>query len=156
MNTRYGWSRQAQAVVVVALLLVATTVWSAHSGSHKMVDGVSVYFIIVPAEMVRGHPREHPESEMHGGVLVGENHVMVALFDEKSGERIVGAEVTARVRSGHAPGIEKRLESMAIAGSLIYGNYFYMASPGPYQVDLRIHIPGRNKPVSMRFEWARS
>ena len=106
--------------------------------------------------MVRGHPREHPESEMHGGVPTGENHIMVALFDDKTGERIVGAEITARVRSGHAPDIEKRLESMTIVGSLTYGNYFYMVGSGPYQIELRIHVPGRNKPVSVRFEWARS
>lgn len=154
MKARQGWSLQAFAVA--GLVFVATVVWSAHSGYHKVVDGVSVYFAMVPAEMVRGHPREHPEGEMHGGVPVGENHVMVALFDEKSGERIVGAEVTARIRSGSDPDIEKRLVSMTIAGSLIYGNYFYMVGPGPYQVELRIQAPGRNKPVSMRFEWARS
>ena len=156
MKTIHGWSRQAQAVVVVVLLFVATIAWSAHSGSHKVADGVSAYFTIVPAEMVRGHPREHPESEMHGGVPVGENHIMVALFDDKSGERIAGAEVTARIRSGHAPDTEKRLESMTIDGSLVYGNYFYMVGSGPYQVELRIHVPGRNKPVNMRLEWARS
>jgi hypothetical protein len=154
MKTRHGWSWQA--VVVVGLLLVATAVWGAHSGYHKAVDGVSVYFAIVPAEMVRGHPREHPEGVMHGGVPAGENHIMVALFDEKSGERIVRAEVTARVRGKNAPDIEKRLEPMTIAGSLTYGNYFYMVGSGPYQIELRIQVPGRNKPVSMRFEWARS
>lgn len=153
MKAIHGWSRQV--VVAVGLLFVATVAWSAHSGYHKVADGVSVYFTIVPAEMVRGHPREHPESEMHGGVPIGENHVMVALFDEKSGERIVGAEVTARVRDGHALDAGKRLEPMMIDGSLIYGNYFYMVGSGSYQVDLRIHIPGRNKPVNMQFEWAR-
>lgn len=148
------WSRQA--VVVAGLLLAATAAWSADSGYHKVAGGVSVYFGIVPAEIVRGHPREHPESEMHGGVPAGENHIMVALFDDKTGERIVRAEVVARVRGGRAPEVEKRLESMTIAGSLTYGNYFYMAGSGPYQIELRIYAPGRNKPISMRFEWARS
>ncbi len=154
MKARHEWSRQA--VVIVGLLFVANAVWGAHSSYHKVADGVSVYFAIVPAEMVRGHPREHPEGEMHGGVPAGENHVMAALFDEKSGERIVRAEVTARVRGGNAPDIEKRLEPMTIAGSLTYGNYFYMVGSGPYQIELRIHAPGRNKPVSMRFKWPRS
>ncbi len=154
MKAKHGWSRQA--VVMVGLLLVVTAVWGAHSSYHKVVDGVSVYFAIVPAEMVRGHPREHPEGEMHGGVPAGENHIMVALFDEKSGERIVRAEVTARVRGKDAPDIEKRLEPMTIAGSLTYGNYFYMAGSGPYRVELRIYAIGRDKPVSVRFEWARS
>lgn len=154
MKAKQAWSRQA--VMGVGLLLVATAAWSAHSGIHKVADGVSVYFAIVPAEIVRGHPREHPESEMHGGVPAGENHIMVALFDDKTGERIVRAEVVARVRGGRAPEVEKRLESMTIAGSLTYGNYFYMVGSGPYQIELRINAPGRNKPISMRFEWARS
>lgn len=154
MKAGHGWSRQA--VVVVGLLFAVTAVWSAHSGYHKVVDGVSVYFAIVPAELVRGHPREHPESEMHGGVPAGESHVMVALFDDKTGDRITRAEVTARVRGGHVATIEKRLEPMTIAGSLTYGNYFPMGGSGPYQVELRIYAPGRNKPISMRFEWARS
>lgn len=154
MKARQACSRQA--VVVVGLLLVATAAWSADNSYHKVANGVSVYFGIVPAELVRGHPREHPEGEMHGGVPAGENHIMVALFDDKTGERITRAQVTARVSGGHAAGIEKRLEPMTIAGSLTYGNYFYMGGSGPYQVELRIYAPGRNKPISMRFEWARS
>ena len=67
MKAIHGWHWQV--VVAVALLLVATVVWSAHSGYYKATDGVSVYFSVVPAEMVRGHPREHPESEMHGGAI---------------------------------------------------------------------------------------
>lgn len=63
MKAIHGWGRQV--VVAVALLFMTTTAWSAHSGYHKVVDGGA----IVPAEMVRGHPREHPESEMHGGVV---------------------------------------------------------------------------------------
>lgn len=150
---RTGLMTTAVLAGVIGLVAVA---WGVHSSYHKVADGVSVYFAIVPAEMVRGHPREHPEGEMHGGVPEGENHIMVALFDDKTGERITRAEVTARVRGGRAASIEKRLESMTIAGSLTYGNYFYMGGSGPYQVELHIYAPGRNKPISMRFEWARS
>ena len=154
MNAKRGWERQA--VVVAILLLAATMVWGAHSGYHKVADGVAVYFAIVPAEMVRGHPREHPEGEMHSSVPTGENHIMIALFDDKTGKRIVRAEVSARVSGGHASSIEKRLESMVIAGNQTYGNYFPMTGSGPYTIDLRIYAPGRNKPISMRFEWSRS
>ncbi len=154
MKAIHVWSRQT--VVIVGLFLAATAAWSADNSYHKVTDGVSVYLGIVPAELVRGHPREHPESEMHGGVPTGENHIMVALFDDKTGERIVRAEVTARVSSGRASIMEKRLEPMTIAGSLTYGNYFYMSGSGPYQVELRIYAPGRSKPISMRFEWART
>ena len=154
MKAVYKWGRRA--TVAVGLLLMATTVWSEHSGYHKVVDGMSVYFTIIPAEMVRGHSREHPESEMHGGVPAGESHIMVALFDDKTGERIMRTEITARVSGGHAENIEKRLDPMVIGGSLTFGNYFSLGGSGPYQVELRIDAPGQNKPISVRFEWARS
>lgn len=143
-------------VIVTGLLLATVTAWSADNSYHKVADGVSVYFGIVPAEIVRGHPREHPEGTMHGGVPAGESHIVAALFDDKTGERITGARIIARVSGGQASSIEKRLEAMTIAGSLTYGNYFYMGGSGPYRIELRIYAPGRNKPISMRFEWSRS
>lgn len=145
-----------QVVVAAVLLFLTAAVLGADNRYHKVADGVSVYFGIVPAEIVRGHPREHPESEMHGGAPEYDRHVMVALFDDKTGERITGAEVTARVSGGHASSIEKRLEPMVIAGSVTYGNYFPMMDTGPYQIELRISVPGRTKPIHMRFEWART
>ena len=34
---------------------------------------------------------------MHGGVEVGASHLTVALFQDKTGERIIEAEVSARI-----------------------------------------------------------
>lgn len=153
MNARHGVTLR---MAGVALLLVAVAAWGTDYSYHKVASGVSVFLGIVPAEIVRGHPREHPESEMHGGAPEYDRHVMVALFDEKTGERITGAEVTARVSGGRASSVEKRLEPMVIAGSLTYGNYFPMLDAGPYQIELRIYAPGSNKPIHMRFEWSRS
>lgn len=138
----------------VALWFMAAPVNA--GGYQQVVDGVAIYFGIVPAEVVRGHPREHPEGEMHGGVPAGESHIMVALFDAKSGERITRAEVKVRVSGGPASSTEKRLEPMLIAGSQTYGNYFAMVGPGPYQIELHLRLPGRTKPIRARFEWSRS
>lgn len=141
-------------IAAVALWFMAAP--ASAGGYQQVVDGAAIYFGIVPAEVVRGHPREHPEGEMHGGVPAGESHIMVALFDAKTSERIVRAEVTARVSGGHASSIEKRLETMVISGSQTYGNYFAMTGPGPYQIELHVRLPGRTKPVRARFEWSRS
>jgi|GEM_PF-3638847 len=154
MKVVHEWRRQT--VAAACLLFVVSLAWSAHSGFHKVVDGVGVYFAVVSAEMVRDLPRESSDAKMHGGVPVDQNHIMVAVLDEKTGDRIVGAEVTARVRSTHGPDIEKRLESMTMGGSLVYGNFFSMGGSAPFQIELSIRIPGRNKPVSMKFDWARS
>lgn len=143
-------------VSIAALALWFMAAPASAGGYQQVVDGVAIYFGIVPAEVVRGHPREHPEGEMHGGVPVGESHIMVALFDAKSGERIARAEVTARVSGGPASSTEKRLEPMLIAGSQTYGNYFAMIGPGPYQIELQLRLPGKAKPIRARFEWSRS
>ncbi len=143
-------------VSIAALALWFMTAPASAGGYQQVVDGVAIYFGIVPAEVVRGHPREHPEGEMHGGVPAGESHIMVALFDAKTGERITRAEVTARVSGAPASSTEKRLEPMLINGSQTYGNYFAMIGPGPYQIELQLRLPGKAKPIRARFEWSRS
>ena len=136
------------------LLLVSATV--AAGGYRQVVDGVAVYFGIVPAELVRGHPPEHPEGQMHGGVPVGENHIMVALFDDKTGERITRAEITATITGPGNFKAEKKLEPMIIAGAASYGNYFAMPGSGPYRIALRIRMPGIGHEIRAVFTWARS
>jgi len=66
-------------LVTIALLMagltgVVTSV-AAEQGYRQVVDGMAVYFGIVPAELVRGHPPHHPEGTMHGGAPIGDNHV---------------------------------------------------------------------------------
>lgn len=137
------------------ILALLAPVHGAAGGHRQIVDGIAIYFGVVPAELVRGHPREHPESEMHGGIAAGESHLMVALFDEKTGERIVRAKVAATI-TGSDGKIEKPLEPMVVAGAATYGNYVYLAGQGPYRIDLEVRLPARARPVRARFEWARS
>ncbi len=146
--TRLRW-------LLAGLLLVVSATVAA--GSYRqVVDGVAIYFGVMPAELVRGHPREHPESEMHGGVPVGENHLVIALFNDKTGERITRAEITATITGPDRFKAEKKLESMVVAGAATFGNYFNMPGPGPYRIDLAIRLPGGTKSLRVRFEWARS
>lgn len=141
-------------LIAAFLLLAATTARPA--GYEQVVDGVAVYFGLMPAEIVRGHPREHPESEMHGGAAAGENHILIALFDDKTGARITHAEVTATITGPGNFKAEKKLDPMKIAGAMSFGNYFYMTGPGPYRIALRIRIPGIGHEVRAEFAWARS
>ena len=85
-------------VLLAAVLgFTAGGISAEESSYRKIVDGVVVYIGMVPAELVRGHPPAHSESTMHGGVQVGENHLTVAVFDDKSGRRITDAQVTAHI-----------------------------------------------------------
>ncbi len=141
-------------LIAAFLLLAATTARAA--GYQQVADGVAIYFGILPAELVRGHPPEHPEGQMHGGVPVGENHIMVALFEDKTGKRITRAEVTATITGPGSFKAEKKLEPMIVAGAATYGNYFNMPGPGPYRIALRIRVPGAGHDIQTVFTWARS
>ncbi len=129
---------------------------AAESSYRQIVDGVAVYFGILPAELVRGHPPEHAEGQMHGGVPVGENHIVVVLFEEKTGKRLAGAEINARITGDRGFDVRKKLESMEIAGSVSYGNYFSMPGAGPYHIEVRIRLPGAARELRATFTWARS
>ncbi|MEK7206718.1 MAG: hypothetical protein AAB134_02390 [Pseudomonadota bacterium] len=145
--TKLGW------LLAGLLLLVSATV--AAGGYRQVVDGVAIYFGVMPAELVRGHPREHPESGMHGGPSAGESHLLVALFDDKTGTRIRGAAITATIIGADGK-IEKKLEPMVIEGTTTYGNYFYLTGSGPYRIALRIRTPGIGHDIEATFTWARS
>lgn len=132
-------------VVLLGMVIFVAFVAAAERGYRQVVNGVAIYFGIVPAELVRGHPPQHPEGQMHGGVPVGENHIMVALFNAQSGARLTEAEVHATIIGPSRYTAEKRLEPMVIAGSLTYGNDFYMTGPGPYRIVLRIRLPGETR-----------
>ena len=133
-----------------------TSLNAAELSYSQVVDGVAVYFGMMPAELVRGHPREHPEGVMHGGAPAGESHLTVAVFEDKTGRRIADAEVTAHITGDRGLDVQKRLDLMVIAGSATYGNYFYMPGAGPYRIDVRIRLPGKAREVRAIFTWARS
>lgn len=139
-----------------SLLLVLSAVGAAaaDAGDRKVVGGVLIYMGILPAEMIRGHPAEHPETSMHGGKPKASNqyHVMVALFDAKTLERISDARVSARVAEVGLAGDEKPMEAMNIADTITYGNYFRMAGHGPFRISLIIRIPGEPHEIKADFE----
>ncbi|GMR20230.1 MAG: hypothetical protein BMS9Abin36_0825 [Gammaproteobacteria bacterium] len=141
-------------------VLVFTTSQTMSSGSplHKTINGLDIYLGVLPAEMVLGHPVEHPESRMHGGVPPGTRfHILVALFNNKTGERINNASVTATVMGAAAVNISKTLEPMVIAGASSYGNYFKMAGYTPdHRIVLEIQGPDIKGVVRATFEWART
>lgn len=141
------------ACAAVVALSPAAVAYAA--GDYRAVDGYAIYLGVVPAAIAQGHPPEHPERKMHGGAPRGrgQHHVMVAVFDAASGARIEDAVVTAKVgEPGLAPA-QKRLEPMAIAGAMSYGNYFALSPPGPYRIELQVARPGA-APIVTTFTYA--
>ena len=138
--------------------VLALIVMAADKSQPKVVDGIAIYLGVLPSEMIQGHPKGHPEAEMHGGIPAGEHryHVLIALFDSSSGKRITDAEVTARVSELGLAGPQKKLEPMLIAGTITYGNYFSLPGWGPYRIQARIHRPGSSQVIETEFEYQHS
>ncbi|MBI5462999.1 MAG: hypothetical protein HY941_12510 [Gammaproteobacteria bacterium] len=122
---------------------------------YKVVDGVAIYLGVMPAEIIQGHPKDHPETQMHGGPpdTGGRYHVMVALFEQSTGKRIADAQVTATVSPLGFSGSEKKLEHMIVAGATTYGNYYTMSGPGPYRIEIRIKRRNASTAIHVTFEY---
>lgn len=144
------------AIGILALLLALTSLASraaVEGGQQKTVDGLAVYLGVLPAEMLLGHPRGHPEREMHGGVPAGANryHVVVALFDAASGKRVTNAKVTVGGASLGMAVSRRKAEPMLINNVITYGAYVTLAGPGPYRIQVEIRHPGASKPIEVEF-----
>jgi hypothetical protein len=109
------------------------------------IDGIDVFYGVIPAEVIRGHPPEHAKTKMHGGVPrgSGQHHLIVSIFDVKTGRRIEDAQVSARISEPGLAPQSRDLEPMQFAGSTTYGNFFSMSSTGPYRIELTIRPHGR-------------
>lgn len=143
-------------VLSAALVFSAPGIAHAAEGTYyKVADGVMIYLGVVPSEIVLGHPRHHPEAQMHGGTpdANGRYHVLVALFQSTTGARIADAQVTATVGPLGRAATDKTLERMTVAGAATYGNYFAMPGPGPYRIEVRIRHRDAAREVTATFDY---
>ena len=118
-------------------------------------DGMELFFGIIPAEILRGHPSEHKERSMHGGVPRGKgvHHLVISVFDAKSRARITNATITGSITElGMAPQHEK-LDAMSLGGTVRYGHYFAMPNQGPYEIVVNVQRPGAGKTATARFQY---
>lgn len=143
---------RVMAAVIMAFLFAP---WSTAAKAQELVvaDGLAVYFGVIPAEIVAGHKKTHPEAEMHGGPPASEHayHLMVAIFDQATGQRITDAQVSARLSPLGLVGAMKSLDRMSVGDAVTYGNYFDLPGRGPYRFDVEILRSGATKPVRVRF-----
>lgn len=153
----FKWKKGIRRILPGLLGAIFQQAWAVDTNQHQIVDGFSVYLGVLPAEMIRGHPKEHPESQMHGGFPTDyRHHIVVAVFDEDTSKRITNADVSARIVTVNAAGPDKKLEAMTIGGKRTYGNYFRMPGTGPYRIEIQIQLPGTPIPIKASFEWGKS
>ena len=139
----------------IVLLLWTLQAPAAEPGQPLRADGMELFYGVMPAEIIRGHPNEHSERKMHGGVPrgSGQHHLIVSLFDVKTGQRIENAQVSARIGELGLTPQSKKLEPMQLAGTVTYGNFFAMTSPGPYRIEIDVRRHGELKPALAVFEY---
>ena len=129
---------------------------AADSAQPIRAGGLEIFYGVIPAEILLGHPSSHEERQMHGGTPRGrgQHHLIVSVFDGKNQKRVENAAVTARVGEVGLSVQEKKLEPMQFGGTATYGNYFRMAAPGPYRIELEIREESTAKPVKSTFEYS--
>jgi len=155
VDAKLSPGRRALFLAAIAAWVASGAVRSARAdddSQYKVVDGIGVYYGIVPAAIVRGHNPSHPEGSMHGGPPShNEYHLVVALFDTASSTRIEDAKVRARISPVGAGGSDRRLEPMKVEGAISYGAFFPMKSQERYMIHIEIERPRLPHPVSVDF-----
>jgi hypothetical protein len=141
--------------VATLALMVSGKVRSDTESGYVVDHGIAIYYATIPAEIIRGHAKEHPEATMHGGIPRSRHayHVMVALFDAQSLQRITDADVTALVAEVGFAGEQKKLEKFTVADAVTYGNYFEMWPNSIYRIKVIVRAPAYKDEAHIEFQF---
>jgi hypothetical protein len=153
---KYAFARRLLRLVQAGtFVLISGVSFADDPTGYILVDGISVYYAVLPAEMIRDYPKGSLEFDMHGGPPAGKHihHVMVALFEGKTLERITDAEVRAAVAEIGLAATTRELEPMSIASALTYGNYFHFYNLATYKVTIKIRRAGSITAMKTSFEY---
>ena len=110
---------------------------------RKKVGEFWVYLAVMPAGLVAGPPTAEPGATPFQPAPVRDtHHLMVSLFDYRTGRRITEAFVEARVAALGVSGVKKVLENTSAAGAPVYAGQFPMQGRGPFRIDVEFRAPG--------------
>jgi hypothetical protein len=146
-------------VMAVGLLTLAPSgAYADQLNRSATKSGVIVHFGIVSAEKARSVARGASDPvELASAPGLSRYHLVVALFDKATGERISDATVNATVTG---PGPKSRphtqvkpLQELKVNDTVTYGNYFDMPWRGRYRIDLSIMRRNTAKPTSVRLTY---
>ena len=156
MKTHTFSTTMFKQIVIVSSMVAMSFAHASDPQVHPRVhvkEGLAIYLGLMPAEMLEGHVA----NSMHGGLPTGayRYHIAIAIFDEKTGQRINDANVQVRIsnRIGVGPDRFKSLETMEMDGKVMYGNYFVPKTTGPFRIDVRIYPDKERKPVEVTFDY---
>ena len=113
--------------------------------NHKLISGVDLYLGIAPAASAAvNQPR--PSG-------AGYYYVNLSLRDAASGAYIKDAQVEARAANAVSGGDTRKLEPMALAESMSYGNFFRMQGKEPYVITVQVRRSGATPPIEAKFDF---
>ena len=138
-------------------LLAAALAFAAPAGAGvvdgvRSVDGLTVYLGVVPAAVTRGHPVGHTERTMHGGVAkptTHDVHLVVAVFNSASGERLRNLGVSARIHDDGRNLGTVRLTPMTVNRVQTYGGYASIGYLDDVMISVDIRRPSRTPRTSV-------
>jgi hypothetical protein len=125
--------------------------------NSQTVGGMTIEVGVLPAELIQGHLTAPGEPKaLHGGTppYSKSHHLVVALFDAKTGARITDARIRAGVGNrsyNHEP--DKTLEPMEMNGAMSYGNFFLLQGEGVWHIHLEILRAGATRAVQADFAY---
>lgn len=152
MNNHLKMLRMLFCSIIFAIpLFVIPVAVAADSERHQLVGNVDVYLGIVPSQVAVEHPGMHRRNRPNRH----DYHVIIALYDHKTGLRIKKATVKATVSDSALTFEEKTLDVMHIYDALSFGNFFRMSVPGQYRIKIEIYQNDTGNPVVASFVYQR-
>lgn len=119
---------------------------------RKNVGDFWVYLAVMPADFIAGPPAAEPGATPFQPASARDtHHLMVSIFDYRTGRRITGAAVEARVAALGLSGVKKGLENENAAGASVYAGLFPMLGRGPFRIDVEFRAPGATGPQHTTF-----
>lgn len=139
---------QIKRLALLGLVLFAAACGNAFGQARLDRDGVTIYWGLVPAAVVSD---KHALDQLHGGGPKGGgqvHHLVVALFDSASGNRIESAVVRAQLSEiGVVDAPVKYLLPMPIDGRMSFGQLFSVVKEGPYRFRIFVKLAGRESEI---------
>ena len=151
----FGFRRALRQVLAAILVVFSGAAYADSSSDYAIIDGVTIYYAVLPAEMLRTYPQGSQEASMHGGVPGGKHvhHVQIALFDATNSARITDARVTANVAELGLGGTEKTLETFQVGDAVTYGGYFDFGKRQLYEIQVQVALPEGGRIIEKTFEY---
>lgn len=138
------WWRCASVAVLACVTVLRVAAAADEEGFRKKAGDYTLYLAVMPAELARAPiAPEVPGATLQRVPAASDtHHVMVSIFESRSGMRVSGFDVKARVAALGFSGEKRDLEPFSIGGAAAYANSFPMLGRGPFRIDIEFSAHG--------------